>query len=439
MKPTLMPKTIQQNLPFLIAIACVAMFVEQAYAIVNFSTLPLYIDKAMKLSHFVGLIGATVLFSQAVLNGPMGMLSDRLGRRKLLVAGPLCSVLSCIGTVALHGQGGVAGAVAMIALRVLDGAGAAMLWPALYATIGDKVSAKEQAGAMSILNATYMIGLALGPFVGGELNVRLGGTHPDTSALRYAPSFWAAAALFAIAAIIAFVVAPSRAQERHEIEKHEQKLSKEEGHADGHADGHGGSAASLEDIKIALRRVPMLLLLGFLIFLAVGVIAPNVKLYTYDVLHMGEDAFGRLMLVPALIIAALAVPIGRMGDKWGKARSVQIGLGLCVLSLWSIILVPQQWALVTMGILIGIGYILAFSSYMAHVSEVAGSQARASVSGAVLTAQGVGMGVGYAGLASPLYQANHILPFYVAAGLLTLGLVLSFVALKKSTKTGESV
>jgi MFS transporter, DHA1 family, multidrug resistance protein len=275
---------------------------------------------------------------------------------------------------------------------------------------------------MSILNATYMFGLALGPFVGGGLNVWLGGGYTDIEAGRYAPSFWAAAVLFVIAAVIAFVVAPRRSQEKH----HQTASS---GEAIG--DGHGGSAASLEDIKIALKRVPSLLLLGFLIFLAVGIIAPNVKLYTYDVLKMTEDAFGRMMLVPALIIAALAVPVGRLGDKWGKARSVQMGLGLCVLSLWSIILIPQQWALVGMGILIGIGYILAFSSYMAHVSEVAGSQARASVSGAVLTAQGVGMGVGYAVLASPLYQANHILPFYVAAGLLTLGLVLSFVALKK--------
>jgi MFS family permease len=122
-----------------------------------------------------------------------------------------------------------------------------------------------------------------------------------------------------------------------------------------------------------------------------------------------------------------------LGDKWGKARSVQIGLALCVLSLWFVILVPAPWILVVMGILIGIGYILAFSSYMAHVSEVAGNQARASISGAVLTAQGVGMGVGYAVLASPLYQAQHILPFYVAAGLLTLGFALSFGALKKSS------
>ena len=436
-----MPRTIRQNLPFLIGIASVAMFVEMAYAIVNFSTLPLYIDKAMRLPHYVGLIGATVLFAQAILNGPMGMLSDRMGRRKLLVAGPLCSVLSCVGTVALQGHGGVLGALAMITLRILDGAGAAMLWPALYATIGDKVSHKEQAGAMSILNATYMIGLALGPFVGGELNVRLGGMHSDTSALRYAPSFWAAAVLFAIAAIMAFIVAPSRAQEKQHrvLEALEAKTSKESVDTKEESiDGHGGSAASLEDIKIALKRVPMLLLLGFLIFLAVGIIAPNVKLYTYDVLEMTEDAFGRMMLVPALIIAALAVPVGRLGDKWGKARSVQIGLALCVLSLWFIILVHAQWVLVAMGILIGIGYILAFSSYMAHVSEVAGNQARASISGAVLTAQGVGMGVGYALFASPLYQINHILPFYVAAALLTLSLGLSFVALKKRSPEPSS-
>jgi MFS transporter, DHA1 family, multidrug resistance protein len=420
-----MPKTIKQNLPFLIAIACVAMFVEMAYAMVNFIVMPPYLKKAMGLVLSYGAIGAVVLISQAIFNGPMGAFSDRFGRRVMLVGGPFLSILACLGTIFLHGRNDTLGVFIMILFRMLDGLGTAMFWPALYASIGDRVDEKEQAGAMSILNATYMIGLAVGPSIAGVLITRLKGIHTESDPTYYLPAFWGAAGLFGIATLIAFFVAPRRSQEKHH---------KSSEHA---LDPHAPSAITLKDIQIAFKRVPLLLTLGFLIFLAVGTIAPNVALYTKDELKMTDEDFGKIMLVPALLIAALAVPVGRLGDTWGKPRSVQIGLGMCVASLWMIILLRQQWALVGMGTLIGIGYILAFSSYMAHVSEVAGSNVRASISAAVLTAQGIGMGAGAMLLASPLYHNNHILPFYVAAGLLTLGLGLSFVALKKPTTTLE--
>jgi MFS transporter, DHA1 family, multidrug resistance protein len=423
MKATLMTKTLRHNLPFLIAIACVAMFVEMAYAMVNFIVMPSYLKKAMGLVLSYGAIGSVVLIAQAIFNGPMGAFSDRFGRRVMLVGGPLLSILACLGTIFLHGRNDTLGVFIMIIFRIIDGLGTAMFWPALYASIGDRVDEKEQAGAMGILNATYMLGLAFGPFISGFLITRFKGRHIESEPGYYQPAFWGATLLFGIATVIAFITAPRRSQEKH----HKQP-------SDGSTDPHAPSAVTFKDIQIALKRVPLLLTLGFLIFLAVGTIAPNVTLYTKDELHMSEEAFGNLMLVPALLIAALAVPVGRMGDKWGKPRSVQIGLAMCVASLWSIILIPQQWALIGMGVLIGIGYILAFSSYMAHVSETAGSNVRASISAAVLTAQGVGMGLGAMVLASPLYHTSHILPFYVAAGLLTLGLGLSFVALKKPTQ-----
>jgi DHA1 family multidrug resistance protein-like MFS transporter len=365
----------------------------------------------------VGLFTATVLFSQAVLNGPMGVLADRIGHRRMVVLGPILSLIAAVATLAVGKESGAAAIVTMFVLRILDGVAAAMLWPALYAIIGDRVQSDQQSGAMGILNATYMIGLALGPFVGGLLNDLLGARYSDTDPHRYAPSLLAAGAFFAIAAVIAYFVAPRREQEKH---AHDTTTDAAHGH---------GSAASVQDILLALKRVPMLLGLSFLIFLAVGLMGPNVKLYSQAEMGMSETKFGAFLLVPALFLAVAAVPVGRLGDKWGKARSVQIGLALCALSLGALVLIPHEVALIILGTLIGIGYVLAFPSYLAYISETAGAGARASLTGAALAAQGVGMGVGSV-IASPLFKQSHKLPFTVAAILLAVCVVLSFPALR---------
>jgi MFS family permease len=82
-----------------------------------------------------------------------------------------------------------------IVLRALDGLGAAMLWPAVYAAIGDSAPLHKRAWAMSFLNMTYMSGIALGPLAGGLAN--------DLTGAKQA-SFYLTACLFTTATLIAW-------------------------------------------------------------------------------------------------------------------------------------------------------------------------------------------------------------------------------------------
>lgn len=445
---------------FLLALAAVAGLAELALVIVNVSALPVYLEYGLDLGHLVGFALGAFYLAEALGNLPMGTLGDRLGRRRLMVSGALISVGTCAGTAFIgfeyhrltHGDAPSALLTNVLAgllllLRVLDGLGAAALWPTLFASVGDRVPAERQAQAMSTLNITYFVGIAFGPFVGGLVNDNFSPHLAKNDPARYVPSFLIAACFFGVAAIVAYFVAPRRGEQHHldpgPLSDHEREALREAGAAASH-DPHEGTF-SLASLRGAVRRVPVLMGLAFLIFLAIGLIAPYIKLfaierYLRDVpVTDQETVFGQLLLAPALLVAALAVPLGHCTDRWGKSRSIIGGMGVCAIALWVMLLIPSRFAVVVLGSLMGIGFVLAFPAYMAYVADVAGPRERGGMIGAVRMTQGIGALVGTL-LSGPLFQMdkNHMdkrLPvlFLVAGTLLTISFLLSLFYVREHT------
>lgn len=411
--------------PFLAALSAVAGLAELAFIVVNVSTLPVYLKTGLGLPSLPGIALAAFYMAEALANSPMGILADRVGRRRLMVSGALLSVGTCLITAMLRvPKGGGPGEWTVVALllllRVGDGLGAAMLWPAVFATVGDRVPAARQAQAMSALNITYLIGIAFGPLVGGWVNDTFGARYLATDPRRYVPSFLVAAACFGVAALISAFVAPSRSEHTRQPQEAAPEIAGAVAHA------AAADESPLVAIKKALKTVPSLMVLGFLIFFGVGLIAPYVKPYFMAKFGLSESAFGMLLVYPALIIAAASLPLGRLSDRWGKSNSIHVGLGVCAVALWIILFLTHEWAVVLMGSLLGIGFILSFPAYMAYLADLTGPKERAGMIGAVRMAQGIGALLG-AALSSPLYalDPNHRVLFVTASALVTLGWVLS--------------
>jgi len=417
--------------PLLVALAAVAGLAELAFILVNVSALPVYLKNGLGLPNLPGIALAAFYMAEALGNSPMGTLSDRVGRRRMMVLGASLSVFTCLATAFLRVPQGALGYLvigAILVLRLLDGLGAAMLWPAVFATVGDRVESSKQAQAMSALNITYLIGIALGPAVGGFVNETIGGRYALSDPRRYVPSFFVAAACFAVTALIAYFVAPTHAEHKTrpretapEIAAALPRRAEEEGEEDG---GHG--KASLAALKKALRDAPWLMLLGFLIFFGVGLIAPYAKTFIMDRFDIGESAFALLLLWPALIIGAVSLPIGRLADRWGKSRAIHVGLAVCAAALWTLMFMQHKWSVVLVGSLLGVGFILAFPAYMAYLADLTGPEDRAGMIGAVRMAQGIGALLG-AAFSSVLLTVDerHLTVFVTASVLVTLGWLLS--------------
>ena len=410
------PPAPSRSLPwvFLLTLALVAGLAELAFVVVNVSSLPVFLKDGLGKPALSGVAMGTFYLFQALGNSPMGHLADRFGRRRLMVLGSLLSVATCLGTATIRfPEGGslVLPVIELLILRAIDGIGAAMFWPAVFAAIGDKICAERQAQAMTVLNGTYFAGIAVGPLIGGLMNDTLAGGLAASDPHRYAPSFYLAAGCFLLCAILSYAVAPRRGEGQHAPVAHEE--------------AHAG-AASVAAVLRACKRVPWLMLMGFLIFLVVGVISPYAKPYFMDRFQMSETQFGSVLLVPALFIGAISVPLGKVSDKWGKTRSIRLGLGVCCLSLWGILVVTSPPMVMLLGGLLGVGFAVAFPSYMAHLGELAAPGERGSLIGAVQMAQGIGALCG-AGLGASLQarsDGNHV-AFLISGVVLTLGFVMS--------------
>lgn len=107
-------------------------------------------------------VAAYLLANTALVVGA-GTLGDRLGRRRLLVAGlaifaaasALCSVAPTLWL--------------LVAARALQGVGAALLMALAMAFVGDAVPKQQTGRAMGLLGTTSAVGTALGPTLGGLL------------------------------------------------------------------------------------------------------------------------------------------------------------------------------------------------------------------------------------------------------------------------------
>ncbi len=105
--------------------------------------------------------GYTLVFA-AFLN-PAGRLGDRYGHRRIFLGG---LVVFTLGSAAC----GLSGSFAMlVAFRVLQAVGAAMLMPSSLALLMAAVPASRRAAAVSMWSAVAAMAAALGPPVGGLL------------------------------------------------------------------------------------------------------------------------------------------------------------------------------------------------------------------------------------------------------------------------------
>ncbi len=453
--PTLAAPPARSFWPFLVSLASVAGLAELAYAIVGISELSVYLEKGLGLSVIVGAAFGAFYLAEAVLNSPMGTLADRFGRRPLMVLGALASFLTCLGFAFLRVPQTTAGlylaGAAVLLMRLVDGAGAAALWPAVFAAVGDRVPEERRTTAMSALTVTYFAGVALGPFVGGFANEWVGEqlhTTPD-QAQHYMPSLLLASTLFLITAIAAYFVAPPKSQTRivpaqappggdaPGLNPVAQAAAVEPiiGHSTetpaDPTDTHG--AFSLQATKQAFARFPWLMLLALATFMAVGLIIPYVKLFALERFEIKETEFAKLLLVPAAIIGVLAVPAGRLADKFGKVIAVRGGMGACAVALWIMVSIDHQAAVVAGGVLLGLGFLFAFPAYMAFLSDLTGPHERGGTLGAVRAAQGVGALIGTI-FSSLLHdKIDHDAPFYAAAALLSVAFLMSLVFIKPVT------
>lgn len=406
------------------AVLIVAALAEISYGMINFSATPVYIQALGLDSSWIGIVTITYLLTEALLKTPFGVLGDRIGRKRLLVAAPTVSIFTSLATVHVQNP------YLLMLLRATDGMALAALWPSAFGIISDYSRSRERAKAMSLFNISYMAGVACAPALGGIINdlAHFAFHLPDKIAKQ--ASFYACSVFFLITAIVALILLPNNPP---------QHDTAEGTNASGEIPVEGG--IHLEDLKRMLGEIPMLLLLAFTIFMGVGLIMPYAKVTLIEHFQLTESEYGGLIFGPAVLIGIISLFLGTIGDRIGKVNASRLGLGIATAGFGFALLFPFKLLLPVFGVVIGCGYVIAYPSLFAYVSECAAPKQRGAALGAVGTAQGLGAILGSA-LSVPLYKLgeihllgltvpSHGFPFLCCAVMLVVAFLVSVLGLKQ--------
>ncbi|ACT03724.1 MFS transporter [Paenibacillus sp. JDR-2] len=139
----------------------------------------------------VGLLVAAFSLTQLLFSPLAGRLSDKFGRKRMIVIGMLVFAVS----EAMFGF--AESSVLLFVSRLLGGVSAAMIMPAVMAYAADITTKEERASGMGFINAAITTGFIIGPGIGGyiaEFGIR-------------AP-FYAAGAAGVLAAVINLIILP---------------------------------------------------------------------------------------------------------------------------------------------------------------------------------------------------------------------------------------
>jgi MFS family permease len=270
---------------------------------------------------------------------------------------------------------------------------------------------------MNASTLTYMLGLAVSMLMGGFAD-----DFAHTRHLLRIPaqaSFYLVSLLFLITAVAAFFLAPHRTRE--ELEAHHEDQG----------------TLTLSDVYHGIKAVPDLMVIAFVAFFGVGLLMPITKYFAMDEFHLTETGYGWLVLPVALAIAIASLFAGGLSDKWGRARSVRLGIGVAAVGMWAVTVSHVSWELMAAAIFLGVGFVIGMPAWLAFVADISAPRIRGTIIGTLGGALGIGAVVG-ASLGAYLYKRvdltilghhvnSHYSPFVVSALALTATFIMVLV------------
>jgi len=125
--------------------------------------MPFYIDKFNAGGSEMGMMMAIFSIMQFLFSPVWGDLSDRIGRKPVMVIGVLGNAISMLIF-------GLSNSLWMLfASRALAGILSSATFPTAMAFISDSTSERDRGGGMGLIGAAMGVGMILGPGIGGWL------------------------------------------------------------------------------------------------------------------------------------------------------------------------------------------------------------------------------------------------------------------------------
>jgi DHA1 family tetracycline resistance protein-like MFS transporter len=358
--------------------------------------LPLYAESFKASPATVGILLASYSLMQMVATPYLGALSDKYGRRPILL-------ISQVGTFLSFILLGLARSLpALFAARILDGVSGGNISTA-QAYISDVTEERNRAKAFGLIGAAFGIGFILGPALGGFL-----GRNGNYAA----PAFAAAGISLAALLLTALLLPESRPPERRTEVRKPRILD----------------IAGFRE-ALGMGQLGVLLPIFFLFNFAQAAFQSMFALFAAARLRFDVRETGYVLAYVGLLAVILqGGAIGPIVKRWGERRMVQVGLLIAAAGLvftawastWQILLLTL--APLSVGLSVAtpsLNSLLTRESPPEAYGRVLGLSQSAAALARVLGPLAAGFAFDYLGVPAPFLLAAALLAgsYVLARGL----------------------
>jgi MFS family permease len=290
---------------------------------------------------------------QAAINTYAGQLSDRIGRRRLMVATLLAraAVIALLGSLVLvHAPVLLLAAVLIVSASLRGG-----FEPVAFAVVADLARPSQRVAAFGLQRVGVNVGWAVGPALGGLL----------ASVIDYGLVFFCAVIPLLAAALATARVEESRpAPDPRSGSQSQSQPGSRSKPSPGSRSGFGPGPASPR------RELALLYACAFLLAIIQVQLFSTLSIYATSEIGLIEREIGLLYTVNGVAVVLLQVPAVALISRLGHERALVIGTSIYVCAMLAIGAATSHAGLALAILLATSGEVVVAPSQQATVAEL---------------------------------------------------------------------
>jgi len=358
--------------------------------------LPVYARSLGAGGFAIGLIFGAFSLSRVFFLPFFGRLSDRKGRKPLIVPGLLAYTLVSFAFMASSNI------AALIAIRFFQGIASAMLLPVIQAYVGDITPPGREGFTMGLFQMSLFFGLSLGPVLGGVINDRFG----------LDAAFLGMGSLSLLGFLLSMILLPP-AREEMVVRR--------------------GRAPAQWGRLLRNREIAALFVFRFAYTACIGIIWGFLPVLAAGEFSLTSAAIGFLVMLGILVSGLIHLPMGYAADFLNKKLLVAVGGLLVCAAVLSYAWADSVKALVLASVAFGVGGGICMPALMAAAVTIGDrTEAMGSVMAVLTVAHSFGMlnGSMFAGMMMDLFSLRSAFP--LGSALMLTGSVLFLLLSRRS-------
>jgi multidrug resistance protein len=362
--------------------------------------MPFYAETFGANALTVNLLNSSFSLMQFLFAPFWGRLSDRVGRRPVILIG-------LFGSFVAYLLFGLAQSLTLLfAARIAAGIAGANI-PTAQAYMADVTTPENRAKGMGLVGAAFGLGFIFGPAIGGFL-----------SQWGYqTPSFFASALSLANFAAAWFLLPESRPVAAADAPRRPSRL-----------------AAFRE--AVSRRNLPELLLIYFIVVAAFSSFELNFALYGELRFGFTSTTIGYVFAFIGVVLSVVqGVLVGKVVRRLGEHRVVPAAIAILCAGMALIPIAGTTTVLVAACGILAVGMGFHSPSITSAISRLSGAHEQGGILGLAQAVASLGriIGPAWGGFLYDRYGVTS--PFYAAAGFLALALLLSLLTIARAPLT----